>query len=86
LSGEIAELFNVEAIGVFSNHLALIIKHADVSEMEHDCNSIVLTMHHIQVYTARFFFPQHSSGYVTLRLFFYSDAMFENLPPHSFGS
>jgi len=37
------------------------------------CTTYKVTLHE--------FFPQYSSGYATLRLFFHSDAMFEKTSP-----
>jgi len=71
---------NVEAIGAFSNHLALSIKNADVYEMARDCNSIDLTMHPIQVHTARAI-STTQQWVCYLASFFHSDAMFEKLLP-----
>jgi hypothetical protein len=80
LFGESAELLNVEATGAFSNHLALSIKNADVYEMVRDCNNIDLTMHPIQVHTARVI-STTQRWVCYLASFFHSDAMVETPPP-----
>jgi hypothetical protein len=80
LFGKSAELLNFEAIGAFSNDLALSIKNADVFVMVCGCNNLVLTVHPIQVHTARVVSTKQQ-WVRYLASFFHSDAVFENLPP-----